>query len=86
MGLQPQAIHNLGGKKVQGKEKAELNRSYLEARELQRVGCFSLVLECIPRELGKCVTHNLEIPTIGIGAGPETDGQVLVLHDLLGLR
>ena len=85
LGLQPQAIHNLGGKKVQGKEKAGAEKILAEAKELQKVGCFSLVLECIPRELGKCVTHNLEIPTIGIGAGPETDGQVLVLHDLLGL-
>ena len=85
LGLQPQAIHNLGGKKVQGKEKAGAEKILAEARELQKVGCFSLVLECIPRELGKCVTHSLEIPTIGIGAGPETDGQVLVLHDLLGL-
>ena len=85
LGLQPQAIHNLGGKKVQGKEKAGAEKILAEARELQKVGCFSLVLECIPRELGKCVTHSPEIPTIGIGAGPETDGQVLVLHDLLGL-
>ena len=85
LGLQPQAIHNLGGKKVQGKEKAAAEQILVEANELQRVGCFSLVLECIPRELGKCVTHSLKIPTIGIGAGPETDGQVLVLHDLLGL-
>ena len=84
LGLQPQAIHNLGRNKVQGKEKAAAEQILVEARELQRVGCFSLVLECIPRELGKCVTHSLEIPTIGIGAGPETDGQVLVLHDLLG--
>jgi 3-methyl-2-oxobutanoate hydroxymethyltransferase len=85
LGLQPQAIHNLGGKKVQGKEKAAAEQILVEANELQRVGCFSLVLECIHRELGKCVTHSLKIPTIVIGAGPETDGQVLVLHDLLGL-
>ena len=85
LGLQPQAIHNLGGNKVQGKEKAGADQILAEAKELERIGCFSIVLECIPKELGECVTKNLRIPTIGIGAGPKTDGQVLVLHDLLGL-
>ena len=85
LGLQPQAIHNLGGSKVQGKDKSGANQILGEAKELERVGCFSIVLECIPRELGECVTQKLKIPTIGIGAGPKTDGQVLVLHDLLGL-
>ena len=85
LGLQPQAIHNIGENKVQGKEKAGADQILAEAKELERVGCFSMVLECIPKELGECVTKNLKIPTIGIGAGPKTDGQVLVLHDLLGL-
>ena len=72
------------GIKFKVKRKPELTRFWL-AKELERVGCFSIVLECIPKELGECVTQNLKIPTIGIGAGPKTDGQVLVLHDLLGL-
>ena len=75
LGLQPQAIHKIGGNKVQGKEKAGADQILAEAKELERVGCFSIVLECVPKELGECVTKNLKIPTIGIGAGPKTDGR-----------
>ena len=56
-----------------------------DAKKLERLGCFSVVLECVPNKVGQCVSTSLSIPTIGIGAGPRTDGQVLVLHDLLGV-
>jgi 3-methyl-2-oxobutanoate hydroxymethyltransferase len=84
LGLTPQSIHNLGGHRVQGKDAAGSERILNDARSLQQAGCFSLVLECVPNKLGDCVTRGLHIPTIGIGAGPHTDGQVLVLQDLLG--
>jgi 3-methyl-2-oxobutanoate hydroxymethyltransferase len=85
LGLTPQSIHALGGWKVQGRT-AEAARELLEdALALQEAGCFSLVLESVPDRLAACVTDRLAIPTIGIGAGPGTSGQVLVAHDLLGL-
>lgn len=84
LGLTPQSIHSLGGHRVQGKDLAGGNRILAQARALQEAGCFSIVLECVPNKLGDCVTRALDIPTIGIGAGPHTDGQVLVLQDLLG--
>lgn len=85
LGLTPQSIQRLGGYKVQGKgrEAAELLRE--EAALLQELGCFSLVLECVPAPLAESVSAELDMPTIGIGAGPGCDGQVLVFHDLLGL-
>ena len=86
LGLMPQSIHNLGGHKVQAKDEEQANALVESAQRLQAVGCFSLVLECIPTKLGSCVSQQLDIPTIGIGAGPQTDGQVLVLHDLLGVN
>ena len=86
IGLTPQAIHQLGGFKVQGKEDTTANKIILQAEQLQSAGCFALVLECIPSDIAKTITENLTIPTIGIGAGAETDGQVLVLQDLLGFN
>lgn len=86
LGLRPQSINQLGGYKVQGKLEAEAEQILLEARNLQKAGCFALVLECIPAQLATAISKDLAIPTIGIGAGPNTDGQVLVWHDLLGLQ
>ena len=85
LGLTPQSIHQLGGFKVQGKEPAEARRLVNQAKEIEEAGCFSLVLECIPSSVASEISAQLVIPTIGIGAGAGTDGQVLVLHDLLGL-
>ncbi len=85
LGLTPQSIEKLGGYKVQGKT-AEAARIIIEdAKRLQDVGCFSIVLECVPSQLAKIITDSLKIPTIGIGAGPDCDGQVLVTNDMLGL-
>ncbi len=84
IGLTPQSIHRMGGHKVQGK--GDTAAKLLEdARAVEDAGAFMVVLEGIPRELGKQITQILSIPTIGIGAGPDCDGQVLVLHDLLGM-
>ena len=85
LGLTPQWIHQFGGYRVRGKTESTARAILEDARRLERVGVFSLVLECIPWQLAKLITEKLEIPTIGIGAGPYCDGQVLVLHDLLGL-
>jgi 3-methyl-2-oxobutanoate hydroxymethyltransferase len=76
----------LGGFRVQGKEAKKRKSIVEEAKLLESLGCFAIVLECVPTALGKEITNLLEIPTIGIGAGSETDGQVLVLQDLLGLN
>ena len=86
LGMTPQSVSELGGYKVQGKTKEEADRIFEEARELEQAGVFSIVLECVPNSLAKRITRSLKIPTIGIGAGPDTDGQVLVLHDLLGFE
>jgi 3-methyl-2-oxobutanoate hydroxymethyltransferase len=84
LGLTPQSLHMLGGYKVQGRdEKAQL-QMLRDAKALEEAGVFALVLELIPRELAKQITASVKVPTIGIGAGPDCDGQVLVLHDLLG--
>jgi 3-methyl-2-oxobutanoate hydroxymethyltransferase len=85
IGLTPQSIHRMGGYKVQGKTKSAAKRLMDEARVVEDAGAFSLVLEGIPMNLAKEITKALSIPTIGIGAGPYCDGQVLVLHDLLGM-
>lgn len=85
VGLTPQWIHQFGGFKVRGKSEATARVILEDAKELERAGVFSLVLECVPWQLAKLITESVEIPTIGIGAGPYCDGQVLVLHDLLGL-
>lgn len=85
LGLTPQFIHVLGGHRVQGKTQESAQKIKQEALVLQDAGCFAVVLECVPAELSKDITESLMIPTIGIGAGPNTDGQVMVFQDLLGL-
>ncbi len=84
IGLTPQSIHRMGSYKVQGKGK-EAAALIKDAKAVEEAGAFSVVLECVPRQLAKEITDMLSIPTIGIGAGPDCDGQVLVIHDLLGL-
>ncbi|MEZ5557498.1 MAG: 3-methyl-2-oxobutanoate hydroxymethyltransferase [Pseudomonadales bacterium] len=84
LGLTPQSVHGIGGHRVQGREEAAARALVESARRLAGAGCFALVLECVPAALGRCVSRAVDIPVIGIGAGAETDGQVLVLQDLLG--
>ena len=85
LGLTPQFIHQMGGFKVQGKSQAQAARILADAKEIEQAGAFSIVLEGVPGEMATRVTQSVGIPTIGIGAGAGTDGQVLVYHDLLGL-
>lgn len=85
LGLTPQSVHRMGGFKVQGKDPAVAARIAAEALELEAAGAFSIVLEGIPSSLAAKLTRTLAIPTIGIGAGVQCDGQVLVVHDMLGL-
>lgn len=85
LGLTPQSIYQLGGFKVQGKDSKAQQIIIDQALRLEQAGCFSIVLECVPNNLAKTITEQLHIPTIGIGAGADTDGQVLVWQDLLGL-
>jgi 3-methyl-2-oxobutanoate hydroxymethyltransferase len=84
VGLTPQSILQLDGYRVQGKTDADAERIRVDALALQEAGVFALVLECVPRAVAARLTAELAIPTIGIGAGPECDGQILVTHDLLG--
>lgn len=86
LGLTPQSFYQLGGYQVQGKEKTAAKILREHAEILANAGCFALVLECIPSEIAKEITQKIAIPTIGIGAGALVDGQVLVLHDLLGFN
>jgi 3-methyl-2-oxobutanoate hydroxymethyltransferase len=85
IGLTPQTADRLGGFKVQGKDAEAASRLIRQAIELQGAGCFSVLMECVPDRVAELITDKLEVPTIGIGAGPHCDGQVLVTHDLLGL-
>jgi 3-methyl-2-oxobutanoate hydroxymethyltransferase len=85
IGLTPQSVHAMGGFKVQGKVVDAAREMIEDARALSDVGCFSIVLEGVPDILGEIITKEIDAPTIGIGAGPSTDGQVLVFHDVLGL-
>jgi 3-methyl-2-oxobutanoate hydroxymethyltransferase len=85
LGLTPQSVHQLGGYRVQGRDAQSAGRLLEDARTLEDSGASVLVLECIPAELARQVSQSLRIPTIGIGAGPDCDGQVLVLYDLLGI-
>jgi len=84
VGLTPQSIHELGGYRVQGRNDATRARLLDDARALEDAGCFSIVLEAIPWQVGREITEAIGIPTIGIGAGPHTDGQVLVVNDIVG--
>ena len=86
IGLTPQSVHAFGGYRVQGRESADVSRIKAEATRLQDAGCFSIVLELMPSQLAGDISRALQIPTIGIGAGPSVDGQVLVLYDMLGLN
>lgn len=86
LGLTPQSIHQLGGPRVQGRKKEEADRLRSDARALEEAGANSIVLELVPAGLAEEVSRSISIPTIGIGAGPGCDGQVLVLHDMLGLN
>lgn len=85
LGLTPQSINKFGTYAVRAREEAEANKLKEDALMLQEVGCFGLVLEKIPAALAKQVTESVQIPVIGIGAGPHVDGQVLVMHDMLGI-
>lgn len=85
LGLTPQSHHQLGGFKLQGTESESANRIQVFSKHLENAGVFSIVLEMVPSALAKRITESMSIPTIGIGAGPFTDGQVLVLQDMLGL-
>ena len=85
IGLTPQSVHKMGGYVVQGKDSDKAQQILRDARALEAAGCYAVVLECIPAELARIVTSQLRIPTIGIGAGPHVDGQVLVYTDLLGM-
>ena len=85
LGLTPQSIYKFGTYTVRAKENAEAKKLVEDAKLLEKTGCFSIVLEKIPAKLAKKVTRSVKIPIIGIGAGPDVDGQVLVLHDMLGM-
>ena len=86
LGLTPQSVHQLGGYGLQAKEEAAAEKLIADAKMLEEAGCFAVVLEKIPAALAKRVSEALTIPTIGIGAGVDTDGQVLVIHDMLGIN
>lgn len=85
LGLTPQSIHKTGGYRVQGRDAKSAQKIKDEAKQIENAGAFALILETVPMELAKQITQSISIPTIGIGAGPFCDGQVLVLHDILGL-
>jgi 3-methyl-2-oxobutanoate hydroxymethyltransferase len=86
LGLTPQSVNQVGGFKVQAKTEGEADKLVADAKALEQAGVFALVLECIPAQLAKRVTDELTIPTIGIGAGKDCDGQVLVTQDMLGFN
>lgn len=85
LGFTPQWLHQFGGPRIRGRRGEEALELIRMADELQRAGCFALVLELVPREVAATITERLTIPTIGIGSGPDCDGQILVLHDMIGL-
>lgn len=85
IGLTPQSLHKMGGYKVQGKDLAGVEQLMKDAVALDQAGVFSIVLEGVPREVAAMITQEISVPTIGIGAGPDCDGQVLVFHDLVGM-
>jgi 3-methyl-2-oxobutanoate hydroxymethyltransferase len=86
IGLTPQSVHALGGYRVQGRDQETARQLKRDARALEAAGAFAIVLELVPAPLAAAITKSLTVPTIGIGAGPDCDGQVLVLHDMLGLN
>lgn len=86
IGMTPQFINSFGGFKIQGRTEEAAKHLLEEAKLLEQAGCFGIVLECIPANIAKDITQNLDIPTIGIGAGSNTDGQILVLQDMLGMN
>jgi 3-methyl-2-oxobutanoate hydroxymethyltransferase len=86
LGLTPQSVHRMGGFVVQGREEEQARAIYRDAQALERAGCYALVLEGVPKELARDITASLRIPTIGIGAGIDCDGQVLVCYDLFGFN
>ena len=85
LGLKPQSVHKIGGFKVQGRDAEQAKQMAADAQALQDAGADLVLLECVPNEVGKQVTESLDVPVIGIGAGPEVDGQILVLYDILGI-
>jgi 3-methyl-2-oxobutanoate hydroxymethyltransferase len=86
LGLTPQSVHAMGGFKVQGREQEAALRLVADAKALAHAGCFAIVLEGVPDQVARMVTSAVDVPTIGIGAGPHCDGQVLVFHDVLGIE
>lgn len=85
VGLVPQSVHQLGGYRVQGRQEEDVERLINDARVIEEAGAFCIVIEAVPPDVGKRITESVSVPTIGIGAGPHCDGQVLVLNDMLGL-
>ncbi|QOR40471.1 3-methyl-2-oxobutanoate hydroxymethyltransferase [Billgrantia diversa] len=85
LGLTPQTVYQLGGYKVQGRDAERADQILADARTLVEAGASVILLECVPASLGKIITEALDVPVIGIGAGPDTDGQILVMHDVLGV-
>jgi 3-methyl-2-oxobutanoate hydroxymethyltransferase len=85
LGLKPQSVHKTGGFRVQGRDDAAARRMLDNAKALESAGADIVLLECIPSELGQGITEALQVPVIGIGAGPDTDGQILVLYDVLDI-
>ncbi len=85
IGLTPQSVHRMGGHKIQGRTEEQRQRLLADARAVEDAGAFCLVMECIPSEVAKEITESISIPTVGIGCGPDCDGQVLVWHDVLGI-
>jgi 3-methyl-2-oxobutanoate hydroxymethyltransferase len=86
LGLTPQSVNAMGGYRVQGRDDATAHALAVDAKALVAAGCFAVVLEGVPEAVGAAITESIDVPTIGIGAGPACDGQVLVFHDLLGIR
>lgn len=85
LGLTPQSVHKIGGFKVQGREQSVAEKMLNDAQALEEAGADIVLLECVPNEVGRAITQTLEVPVIGIGAGPDVDGQILVLYDALGI-
>ena len=85
IGLTPQSVNAFGGFKVQGKSEETAKRILEEAKQVEKAGAFAVVLECVPEKLAELITKSINIPTIGIGAGPNCDGQILVYQDMLDM-